>query len=268
MSDLITAGKEFDIKKCYFPVEECSVRYVPTESFGKENPSNTPYRTDDFKAIIKPDTNELLNICSSKYKIVPNQVLIEELMEKLEKTDQKYYIEPSHSYATSKRMRVQFTFPELKLTDAESDIPLSLFIHNSYDYSEGIRLLWGAIRGICSNGLIFGTVKYKFYHRHTKGFEITNLKENFDKMLIEVPQIQQRIDLLQQESFVEEDKIVKTIEENFGEKMIKEMNVMFHLENNASKWFIINLITYYISHHVSIRQRDLYQRKVSRVFGI
>ena len=71
-------------------------------------------------------------------------------------------------------MRLQVTFPELTLNDGKSDIALSMFIHNPYDGSEGVRVFYGGIRAICTNGFVFGEVLSKFYSKHTKGINLEN----------------------------------------------------------------------------------------------
>jgi len=66
-------------------------------------------------------------------------------------------------------------FPELFIKDDSDDgMALSLYIHISYDMSEGIKIYWGAIRAICTNGVVFGEVLAKFYGKHTKGFNLNN----------------------------------------------------------------------------------------------
>ena len=89
--------------------------------------------------------------------------------------DSPFRIDPSHSFCENNRMRLQITFPDLSLKDSESDIPISLFLHNSYDMSEGIRVFFGAIRSICSNGMVFGNVLARFNGRHTQGIKIESI---------------------------------------------------------------------------------------------
>ena len=102
------------------------------------------------------------------YQLVRNEDLIKELLDQLLGLSTSFKVDPSHSFVQNERMRVQITFPELRMQDSESDIALSLFLHNSYDQSEGVRMYFGAIRSICSNGMIFGDVMAKMYHRHTR----------------------------------------------------------------------------------------------------
>src|SRR5690606_21574907 len=119
--------------------------------------------------IVRPDTDQLISIMQDSYQLIPNRDVIMPLLEQLHQLDTRWYVDNSHSFLESNRMRLQVTFPDLTLNDGRSDIALSLFVHNSYDGSEGVRMFWGAIRGICSNGMVFGQVLAKFYGKHTKG---------------------------------------------------------------------------------------------------
>lgn len=85
----------------------------------------------------------------------------------------------------------------LIIKDSESDIPISLFLHNSYDMSEGVRVFFGAIRSICSNGMVFGNVLAKFYGKHTQGFRIENITAKLHEAYDFLPEIQDRINQLE-----------------------------------------------------------------------
>jgi hypothetical protein len=123
--------------------------------------------TKNYKAIVREDNGKLVSIMKDSYQLVPNREVILPLLEQLHNLDTNWVIDPSHSFADDNRMRLQVTFDDLKLNDGRSDIALSLFLHNSYDGSEGVRMFWGAIRGICSNGMVFGNVLSKYFRKHT-----------------------------------------------------------------------------------------------------
>ena len=152
----------------FFPISERSI----SVHSGLEDESLLP--ADKFKAIVRADTNETISIVRDSYKVVENEELIIQLMYQLIHLDSPFKLDPSHSFCQSSRMRLQVTFPELTIRDSESAIALSLFLSNSYDMSEGVKLYFGAIRAICSNGMVFGKVLSKFYGRHTKNRKIQN----------------------------------------------------------------------------------------------
>jgi len=155
---------EKKLSQFMFPVEERAV-YV------QDNPHPNIDVTDNYKAIVRQDRGKLISIMKNTYQLVPNREVILPLLQELHKLDNKWVIDSSHSFVDDSRMRLQVTFPELTLNVGTSDISLSLFLHNSYDGSEGVRLFWGAIREICTNGMVFGTLLSKYYRRHTAGLQ-------------------------------------------------------------------------------------------------
>jgi hypothetical protein len=228
---------------------------------------STYKKTKHYKAIVREDNGKLISIQKDSYQLVPNREIILPLLEQLHNLDTNWIIDPSHSFADNNRMRLQVTFPDLKLNDGRSDIALSLFLHNSYDGSEGVRMFWGAIRGICSNGMVFGSLLSKYYRKHTSGLEIKNLKSSLDSTYEKIPVIKHRIDILQNTDVSK--KIKREIEDHLGKHVIKYVNEQEkQFKKAANLWVLYNLITYYISHQVEMRMRATYQLETSRLFKL
>ena len=111
--------------KFLFPVVETKVQVKDT--------AGLYFPTNKYKAIIREDNNELIAIQKNTYQLVTNAEVIKPVLEQLNDLTTDWYIDPSHSCVENSRMRLQITFPEITLHDGESDIALSLFVHNSYD---------------------------------------------------------------------------------------------------------------------------------------
>jgi len=241
-----------------FPVTEKAV-YVDDDSAYK--------RTKHYKAIVREDNGKLISIQKDSYQLVPNREVIMPLLEQLHNLDTNWIIDPSHSFADNNRMRLQVTFPDLKLNDERSDIALSLFLHNSYDGSEGVRMFFGGIRGICSNGMVFGNVLAKYYRKHTSGLEIKNLKSQLESTYEKIPVIKHRIEILQNTNVTK--KIRRDVEDHLGKHVIKYVNSQEkQFKKAANLWALYNLITYYISHQIELRLRAEKQLVCSRLFKL
>jgi len=241
-----------------FPVVEKAV-YVDDDSTYK--------RSKHYKAIVREDNGKLISIMKDTYQLVPNREVIMPLLEQLHNLDTNWNIDPSHSFVENNRCRLQVTFPDLKLNDGRSDIALSLFLHNSYDGSEGVRLFWGAIREVCTNGMVFGTLLSKYYRRHTAGLDIGNLKERIEKTYDKIPVLKHRIDILQNTKVT--PKFRRDVEDQMGKKMVKYIGEQEKQNKKASSlWVLFNLVTYYISHMIERRLRADYQLQASRLFGL
>jgi hypothetical protein len=241
--------------KFLFPVTESDVQVMSMD--------NLYFPAKDYKAIIREDNSKLIAIQKKSYKLVSNAEVIEPVLTELDNLTTDWYIDESHSFVEDNRMRLQVTFPELTLNDGRSDIAMSLFIHNSYDGSEGVRMYWGAIRAICSNGMVFGETLAKFYSKHTSGIVVENLKEQIEETYDQIPVIKQRIEILQNLSVTKE--LTDNITDKLGKGITKYVEEQEYPE---SQWKLYNYLTYYISHIVQQRMRAQYQMKVSRLFGL
>ncbi|MCX6170947.1 MAG: DUF932 domain-containing protein [Ignavibacteriales bacterium] len=245
-----------------FPVIEREVFH--SDISGKAS----PLLTKDYKAIVRKDTSELISIMNDTYKIVPNSDVIRPLMEQLNMLDTSWFIDSSHSFVENNRMRLQVTFPELIFSDGKSDVSLSLFLHNSYDGSEGVRMFWGAIRAICKNGMVFGEVLSRFYGKHTAKINIGNLNQQAEASYEKIPVIKHRIDQLLNEKVTE--ALRTSVENRLGKKVMKFVEEQEDERNQKAKnmWVLYNFLTYFISHNVQQRMRAGYQFEVSKLFKL
>jgi len=251
---------EKKLSQFMFPVEERAV-YI------QDNLHPNIDIADNYKAIVRQDSGKLISIMKNTYQLVPNREVILPLLQELHKLDNKWVIDSSHSFVDNSRMRIQITFPELTLNDNTSNIALSLFLHNSYDGSEGVRLFWGAIREICSNGMVFGTLLSKYYRRHTSGLDISNLKQKLEDTYDKIPVIGHRITQLQNTDVT--PKFRRSIEDNLGKHVIKYVDQHEQQNKRASNlWMLFNIVTYYISHLISQRKRAHYQLEASKLFKL
>jgi len=249
---------ESKLSNYMFPVAEKAV-YVDDDTSYK--------RTKNYKAIVRSDNGRLISIMKDSYQLVPNREVIMPLLEQLHNLDTNWVIDPSHSFTEDNRMRLQVTFPDLKLNDGRSDISLSLFLHNSYDGSEGVRMFSGAIRAICSNGMVFGTLLSKYYRKHTNGLEIKNLKTQLESTYDKIPVIKNRIEILQNTSVT--SSIRRDIQEKLGSNVTKYIKQQEKMNKKAANlWVLYNIITYYVSHIVEQRLRAPYQLGTSRLFKL
>ena len=249
---------ERELSDYLFPVTEKAV-YIK---------NNRSYKfSEHYKAIVREDNGKLISVMKNSYQLVPNSEIIMPLLEQLENLDTNWIIDQSHSFVQSNRCRLQVTFPNLKMNDGDSDIALSLFLHNSYDGSEGVRMFWGAIRSVCSNGMVFGKVLNKYYRKHTSRFKMQDLKTQLESTYERLPVIKERIEFLQNTSTTK--KIRLDVEDSLGKNVIKYINAQEkQFKSTMTLWMLYNLITYYISHHVDMRMRAQYQIETSRLFKL
>ena len=157
----------------FFPVEERRIQV--SGCTGEEY----------WKAIVRTDTNTVLNIATYKYSLITNTWLIERLEETL------HYIGAHTNYhtkdwlsQTGSRMERLYRFP-----DAQVEIPLlggktdhaipELRVTNSYDYSLSCDFNMAAYQPSGDVGLVISERTQKGAYRHTLNF---NLQESVGKL--------------------------------------------------------------------------------------
>jgi len=252
----MTSEAEARLTPFLFPIAEYPVSYGQTHC-----------PTGEYKAIVRQDSGKLVAIQRKTYKVVSNAEVIKPLMAQLHKLDTSWIIDPSHSFVENERMRLQITFPELTFNDGRSDIALSLFLHNSYDSTEGVRMLFGGIRGICTNGMVFGEMLAKFYGKHTQNLDVRNLKQALTATYDKIPVIKHRIEAMLNTR--PNNELRAEIQKRLGVKAARYVEEQEKETHRAvNEWVLYNLLTYYISHVVTQRMRAQYQMQVSKMFQL
>lgn len=233
-----------------------------------DSPFLEPEKINGYKALVIANGNhhgDVVSIVKDTYKVVQNRELILPFLDDIEALGVNWTIDPSHSFIQPNRMRMQITFPDIFISDEDSSIPLSLYLHNSYDMSEGVRVFWGAIRSVCTNGMVFGEVLGSFYGRHTKGFTFDNVDQQFHQVTAKVSDIQQQIDHLRNTGLNAE--LMEDLQKELGKRRLNSIINTDKLPDK-SQWDLLNDITYYISHDVEKPRRADFQMKVSKVFAL
>lgn len=244
------------INEYFFPVETRPV-YV----------GDTRDPVVGYKAVVahKGNTESTVAVVKDTYKLVTNRELIEPFLEQIQSLKQRWYIDTSHSFVLQNRMRLQITFPDVYISDTESMIPLSVYLHNSYDASEGVRFFWGAIRAICTNGMIFGEVLGKYYARHTSGIDLRTLSGQFSGVTDKLVTIEKQIKTLD-EIPVDEDTMLK-VQRALGKRRLEQICTT-DVVPDKSMWQLYNDCTYLLSHTVEKSSRADLQQKIALAFGL
>lgn len=254
-----------DLKQFYFPVGERQIAVDNQRHPEAQWESDHTYLKSPYKAIVREDTNEVISVVRDSYQLVRNEDLIKELLYQLATLGTGFRIDPTHSFVENARMRLQVTFPELKLQDSESDIALSLFVHNSYDMSEGVRVYFGAIRAICSNGMVFGDILHRAYSKHTKGFSLDDLGDKLEMAKETFPVIQHRIRQLERQMVTPE--LMVEVEKQVGKRLAQQVLEEQEM-HRITQWQLLNRLTNWVSHDLELPKRARYQEGISKVFAL
>jgi len=220
---------------------------------------------EKHKAIVV-DT-DLVAVQKKSYKLIPNSEVILPVMENLSKLNHEWKIDKKHSFMSPTKMRVNIQFPGMSFSDAESKSDVCLTVTNSYDGSNKVQFIWGALRLICTNGMtMFDQVGETISAKHTCNFDISKLQHDIDAVYNRIPMIQERINLLSASEFKMTDEIADKIEADFGKRAMGFINQ--EKPDMSNYWAVYNALTFYVSHYINIKARLQYQNRLAEMFKV
>lgn len=248
-----------------FPVVERRVIVDTSEHPMIDLEDQSTFLKNEYKAIVREDTNSVISIVKDSYKLVRNKDLIDHLLRELATLSYAFKIDSRHSFVNNSQMRLSIIFPELLFHDKESEIAFGISVSNSYDLSQGVKIEYSGKRKVCENGLILNTIISSFYSKHTSGFTFNGLRTKIEEAQQFFPDIQERINRL------ENLPVTKVLMENVSEKISKrlaEQVIEEHEIGRLRQWELFNRLTNHISHDIEPRLQAQYQQKVSKVFAL
>ena len=96
-----------DLSRFMFPVEERPIAIHDGIQDIMDIENRNTFLSADYKALVRADTNEPISIVRSTYEVVPNSLLINQLMQELVGMETPFVVEPSHSFVMNNKMRLQ-----------------------------------------------------------------------------------------------------------------------------------------------------------------
>lgn len=230
------------------------------------------HKSSRHVAIVRKDTNEILHYPTNNYKVIQNKEVIDSFLTKITPITNNIVLGQSHSFVKSEKMQVQLTFPDFQFNDGGSDVALTAYLSNSYDGSAGVKILWGGIRKICTNGMIWGIHIMKFYAKHTTGASFGGLEHQFQKVITSIPEVEKRINILRQLEYslpTGEEEIIEEkerLQKQYGKKCADY--ILENYQRGMSQYDLLNLVTWFISHKIEASRRADYQLRAARNFKL
>jgi len=230
-------------------------------------PQNKLQTAEGYKAIVDSDTGKVFSIVSNDYKIITHQRAIEQIESIIAKNaDLGSYDTKIDFFNDGGRMRCTFTFSRIAAEIEKGDIiNLQMHLSNSYDVTWPFTVTLGAIRLVCTNGLVVGKKTVHIRKRHV--YELDNL--NIDQTIATAmkrfqKQSRKWMDLAQSPLYPTiYEKVMKTMK--FGKNATEE--IRHQIDHNASGydndnfpvmslWAFYNVLTWYITHKaISLNHR-------------
>ncbi len=208
------------------------------------------------KAIYNPETKRTVSVVGNGYQLVDNNTVFGQFedairLSGLDSNGMERDIQTSHGGG---RTVVSYTFPEHKVQVKEDDyVDLKLTILNSYDTSWRFRVLGGAFRLLCANGMIVGDTFLEYSGKHTASLDTERAIANLDNSLQgflatadlwkQYPKV--KINEVQAASVF--DTLAKGSKTML--KYLDECHKMYVDELGSNLWALFNTLTEWSSHH-------------------
>ena len=147
-----------------------------------------PVDMKKHKAIVRPDTNEVLGVHSGKYNLVKHEDIVQNIMEGVALADiSKDYDHNIRVYENGSKLKGSFVFNDLTQKDPEVNdvIRFKVDYMNSYDGMWSIMINAYGERLWCLNGCTSPESVTMEKNKHTSGFNIQASADQI-KMALEV----------------------------------------------------------------------------------
>lgn len=252
------------LENAIFPVEEKNLYWEDAEEF-----------LDDYKAVIRVDTEELVSIVPHSIVLKTNKEILEKTVGVIHSLGYTPVTDSVNSYLTNQKMIFHILIKEIYIHDGESPINLSLLIRNSYDSSYAFYFAIGTFRSICINGSIIGykEIADKIYYKHTKRIDISEAERTIKRSINLFPRLEKRINILKNISFYGSPNVVK--------QSLRKANIIFrsrqfekYILYNIKVYNIKNLYQFYnemtswVTHNVHPLYKESTLQKIAKAFEV
>lgn len=149
----------------YPPVEK-----RPVYTFLNNNPAKRT-KAEGFMALVNPETGNTYAVHTDKYQLVKHEDILEPIMEALNR--EKIAFTPHVEFPDDgARLWAKLILKDIAYEIKKGDfVNPSLEIFGSYNRQWATKMLFGAFRLVCTNGLVVGVTFDVFYNRHLKVYD-------------------------------------------------------------------------------------------------
>ena len=121
------------------------------------------------KAIVNPDTEDIYSVTSKHYKLVKHEDVLDAVVQAVEENPEYGRHESSVWLSDNgAKMHTKLRFPDVEfpIDQGGDKVNPTVEIFNSYDGSWALKILFGAFRLVCSNGLVVGKILMNYRRKH------------------------------------------------------------------------------------------------------
>lgn len=212
-------------------------------------------------AVIRTDTQQSIGIVSSQYGLLKHKDIIDSFRKALSdhKYEEKIEINKNGAHLFS-----TYRLPEIQHEVKKGDFVAMQFIaKNSYDGTKSFSLMLGALRLVCSNGMIIGNEFFSYSQKHMYGISSSNSLVLENRIVELITYFKDSIPVMKRMS---DTKVKVPNEILFNQKylslpkyVINSAKEIFEKKQANTVWEYYNALTFVISHNL---KKDNPQTKI------
>lgn len=237
-----------------FPVEAMQIQGRKEDDDGEYMYGSLP--APKHKAVVRTDTDEIVGIVGSNYRVLPNAEFFGMVEETIRETIDESLLAGAHvrERTTGSWSMREYVLPEfavrLRGSQHETDVGLRIIASNSYDGGSSASILSGLIDFYCTNGMVVGRDVASVLARHSSGLTTQRLR---NPLIQSLTTAQEHVDELQTmiTTPMDEDAPVSILEKFFSGKRAAE--IFEQLQNERvvrgdNVFALHSALTHYASH--------------------
>lgn len=244
---------------------------------GQLNKMNS--RIGSHKAIVDPTNDHVYGVLSNKYELTPHAEIMEVVNNAIaNNTEYGTPKEKVQFYEDGAKMRTSLIFDEIEVSIGSNDkLHPQIEIFNSYDGGWARKIMFGAFRVICSNGLVIGEKAFEFKQKHIRVFDeievgkaITASMERFSEQhKIWESWVDKVTTSEKYEHVMDNLKLSKKDQDAIAQEVEISSDIMVDdiKTKTLNQWVFFNIICQYLTHSVkSHLKRVKIENSVRRAF--
>jgi hypothetical protein len=227
----------------------------------------------DYKALINQTNGSQISIVTTKYHVVDNTEVLEHFENMLKEQNVKFEYGFAVTARNGRKTIMEIILPEMVIDLGNGDTQeMRLYIQNSFDGGNSIKLDMGFFRHLCSNmALMSGTAEVQYKPSHI-GNATDRIKTQFNFYLTEkFNEAKGFIDSLKNHEFsspmVIEELLNKedntVVSDRDRTKVLNVWSDYYQGTFGCSFWGVYNAYTHHITHNLNISENGKMSKLVA-----
>lgn len=251
------------------------------DSYGKE--------VEAYAGVYNEEQKKVVSVVRKSYQLYPNSLLVEPALNFLVKSGIDYKI-GNFSLVTDSQMRLQLVLQSFQLKDdTEQGLYPSIILSNSYDMTSTLSINIGALRVICSNGMVTTktlNVAKRFHRTSDIGLIQEEIMNALQKIETYIPAIERRIQEMMNKKLVGiRIKALSHLDSRLFSHLMQSIGIVDeevtyaetvrigrsidpNFYSYVTEWQAYNILTEFITHQVPTRYKMDFSQRLSKIMNL